>query len=142
MKLLSPKGRTSRFEFLIIILGVSLLELIVSFSVQTLESEIPFYIYGSTVLYFSVIISFLTALIGIFAVIKRLHDMCEAWYNIFILLIPAYNIVLVFFLLFTPGSKGQNKYGPDPVKELKKLKQLLAKINVFKRKRTLIPMLR
>ena len=47
--------------------------------------------------------------------IRRLHDLNKpAWWLIG-LLIPIVNIILSFYLLLAPGTRGYNQYGPDPL---------------------------
>ena len=46
--------------------------------------------------------------------IRRLHDMDKSgWWMLFVF-VPLANLALMVALLFTPGTKGDNNYGPDP----------------------------
>ena len=47
--------------------------------------------------------------------IKRFHDLNQASTDCFGLLVPFYNIYLLYRLIFVKGTKGENKYGPDPL---------------------------
>jgi uncharacterized membrane protein YhaH (DUF805 family) len=48
-------------------------------------------------------------------VIKRLHDYdYNGWWSL-LNLIPLVNLIFGLFLLFYPGTKGSNRFGPPPV---------------------------
>lgn len=56
----------------------------------------------------------ITLLPAIGVTIRRMHDVDKSgWF----MLIPIYNLILVF----TPGTKGSNRFGPDPIKEAERL---------------------
>lgn len=46
--------------------------------------------------------------------IGRLHDMNRTAWWIFGLFVPLLNIALMLVFMFRPGTRGQNRYGPDP----------------------------
>lgn len=46
--------------------------------------------------------------------VRRLNDMNASGWVMLLLLVPLANIVLALALLFAPGTKGPNKYGPPP----------------------------
>ena len=50
--------------------------------------------------------------------IRRLHDCDKSGYWYFLALVPIVNLVLWLYLLFQPGTAGENKYGPDPLKQV------------------------
>ncbi|MBN2173784.1 MAG: gliding motility-associated ABC transporter substrate-binding protein GldG [Bacteroidales bacterium] len=55
--------------------------------------------------------------------IRRLHDINSSGWFVLLLLVPIINVLFDLLILFIPGSKGQNKYGPDPrIKKFKKIK--------------------
>lgn len=47
---------------------------------------------------------------------RRLNDLNHSGWLSLLLLIPLVNVVLALYLLFWPGTKGRNDYGPRPVK--------------------------
>ena len=49
--------------------------------------------------------------------LKRLHDLNQSGWSVMGMLIPFYNIYLLYKLLFIKGTKGENKYGHDPLEE-------------------------
>jgi len=80
-----------------------------SFLVRSIEGSgemiIPGWIYLSWIIY---IIYALAVFIPSLAVcVRRMHDVNKSGWFIFI---PIYNIILAM----TDGTKGDNKYGPDP----------------------------
>ena len=46
---------------------------------------------------------------------QRLHDLNRSGWHVLLLLVPLYNIYLVFVLLLKKGTEGPNQYGPDPL---------------------------
>jgi len=60
-----------------------------------------------------------TAILVIMAV-KRLQDIGRNPWEILTLLIPIYNLYLLYILLFEEGDKGENKYGKDPLQTQEK----------------------
>lgn len=59
---------------------------------------------------------YLATVLGFVAAgMRRVHDMgMGAWFVGFIMVIPGLNLGTVAFLLFWPGTRGPNKFGPDP----------------------------
>jgi len=57
----------------------------------------------------------LTNVLLFFPVIKRLHDMDVSGGLGILAFLPGANIILAIVLLFKMGTRGANKYGPDPV---------------------------
>lgn len=53
--------------------------------------------------------------IGIFWIIKRLHDMDKTGWLALLMIVPLVNFILILFLLFTPGSANSNRFGAPPV---------------------------
>lgn len=54
---------------------------------------------------------------GIMVNIRRLHDLNKSAWWLLVSLIPYIDIAFSLYLLFAPGTKGYNKYGPDPLRE-------------------------
>ena len=53
--------------------------------------------------------------IGLFFVVRRLHDLDRSGLYAFGLLVPLYNIYLGIILLFQKGTTGANRFGSDPL---------------------------
>ena len=52
---------------------------------------------------------------AIILTVRRLHDLnFSGWFTLF-MIIPYLNIVFSLFLLFAPGTKGENEYGKEPM---------------------------
>lgn len=49
----------------------------------------------------------------VYAAIRRFHDMNEPGKKCWFLLIPFYNLYIVYLLLFKIGTSGANQYGAD-----------------------------
>ncbi len=47
--------------------------------------------------------------------VKRLHDLDKTGWLWLILLIPLLGIIFWFYLLFAPGTRGENRFGSDPL---------------------------
>ena len=50
-------------------------------------------------------------------IIRRLHDLNKSGWWSLIALIPYVNVIFGLYLLFAPGTKGDNRYGADPLTE-------------------------
>ncbi|EGS32643.1 MULTISPECIES: DUF805 domain-containing protein [Megasphaera] len=51
-------------------------------------------------------------------VIRRLHDRNKSGWHCIIMYLPYIGILFWVYLLFAKGTKGNNKYGPDPLTHL------------------------
>ena len=47
--------------------------------------------------------------------VKRLHDLDRPGWHWWLFMIPLYNIYLGLVLLFGRGTRGPNRFGPDPL---------------------------
>ncbi|KAA9007797.1 DUF805 domain-containing protein [Histidinibacterium aquaticum] len=61
------------------------------------------------------LVSLLLLIPGIAVTVRRLHDLDKSGWFALLLLIPIVNIVLILIWFTQPGTKGPNRYGPDPV---------------------------
>ncbi len=46
--------------------------------------------------------------------IRRLHDLGMKWSFSLLIFLPFFNLLLILYLLLSPGQRGENQYGEDP----------------------------
>ena len=101
------EGRASRSEYW-------WFQLIVSpsyFISEVLDNEISFFFLGITLLTFIPAIS-----VGV----RRLHDTNRSGFFLLISFIPFIGGLVLLFLLIPVGTKGKNRFGPDPLKKVQR----------------------
>ncbi len=49
--------------------------------------------------------------------VRRLHDMDKSGWLILLFLIPYVGFLIVLILMAQPGTIGENRFGPDPLRE-------------------------
>ena len=101
------EGRASRSEYW-------WFQLIVSpsyFISEVLDNEISFFFLGITLFTFIPAIS---------AGVRRLHDTNKSGFFLLISFIPFIGALVLLFLLIPEGTKGKNRFGPDPLKKIVK----------------------
>lgn len=109
---LSPKGRFGRIQYL----GYGMLAsiaggiLIAIFSAVFAATGVK----QEAVVVISLAVYAILIPISIIFVIRRLHDLNRTGWVFLAFLIPLVNFILALILLFVPGTKGTNKYGPPP----------------------------
>ena len=47
--------------------------------------------------------------------VRRCHDLGHSGWLLLIYVIPYINFIFALYILFCPGTKGDNQYGPDPL---------------------------
>ena len=109
------EGRASRSEYWWFQLIVSPSYFISTF----LENEISYLFLGITLF---------TLIPAISAGVRRLHDTNRSGFFLLISFIPFIGGIILLFFLIPEGTKGKNKFGPDP------LKRVVRKRNQKKRK--------
>jgi uncharacterized membrane protein YhaH (DUF805 family) len=55
---------------------------------------------------------------GLSLSVRRMHDLNKSGWLYLLTLVPLVNIFIPFYLLFFPGSTGENKYGPQPLQKV------------------------
>ena len=101
------EGRASRSEYWWFQLIVS-----PSYFVSTiLENEIGYFFLGITLF---------TLIPAISAGVRRLHDTNRSGFFLLISFIPIIGGLVLLFFLIPEGTKGKNKFGPDPLKRVTK----------------------
>ena len=99
------KGRASRSEYWWFQLIVS-----PSYFVSTiLENEIGYFFLGITLF---------TLIPAISAGVRRLHDTNRSGFFLLISFIPIIGGLVLLFFLIPEGTKGKNRFGPDPLKRV------------------------
>ena len=109
------EGRASRSEYWWFQLIVSPSYFISTF----LENEISYFFLGITLF---------TLIPAISVGVRRLHDTNRSGFFLLISFIPFIGGIILLFFLIPEGTKGKNKFGPDP------LKRVFRKRNKKKRK--------
>lgn len=102
----SAKGRLRRKDYLI-----RAILLAIPYGIVLAISDNS---YDEGLVIFSAILGLACWIILAIQAIKRLHDinMSGWWYLVF--LIPYINLIFGLYVLFADGTKGANKFGPDP----------------------------
>ena len=101
------EGRASRSEYWWFKLIVS-----PSYFISTIiENEIGYFFLGITLF---------TLIPAISAGVRRLHDTNRSGFLLLIGFIPFIGGLVLLFFLIPEGSKGKNRFGPDPLKRVTK----------------------
>ena len=99
------EGRASRSEYWWFQLIVS-----PSYFISTiLENEIAYFFLGITLF---------TLIPAISAGVRRLHDTNRSGFFLLISFIPFVGGLVLLFFLIPEGTKGKNRFGPDPLKRV------------------------
>ena len=103
------QGRASRSEYWWFQLIVS-----PSYLISTiLENEIGYFFLGVTLF---------TLIPAISAGVRRLHDTNRSGFFLLISFIPFIGGLVLLFFLIPEGTKGKNRFGPDPLKRFTRRK--------------------
>tara|TARA_B100001057_G_scaffold434397_1_gene464020 strand:+ start:188 stop:556 length:369 start_codon:yes stop_codon:yes gene_type:complete len=98
------EGRASRSEYWWFQLIVS-----PSYFISTvLENEISYFFLGITLF---------TLIPAISAGVRRLHDTNRSGFFLLISFIPFIGGIVLLFILILEGTKGKNRFGPNPLKK-------------------------
>ena len=107
MKLFTAKGRASRKEYALHLMWLILFIFVVICMGELFVPNrnevfvLPFFLFFW--------------IIDILVTIRRLHDLNRSGHQYWLLMIPIYNIYLSLILWFKRGTRGPNRYGPDPL---------------------------
>jgi uncharacterized membrane protein YhaH (DUF805 family) len=112
VKLFTMQGRITRKQYVLTSLAVSVVALIVAFVVGFVSGIAGMSEGASSGV--GAILSLAAVFVQAFLVVRRLHDISKPGWHYWLLLVPLYNIYLSLVILFTPGTQGNNEYGPDP----------------------------
>ena len=120
---LSFSGRIGRLRYLAYSIPWNLL-IWVGIAVIGIVAAIIIPMLGENAETAGVIVGILLALILVVVVyipvfalaVRRLNDMNQSGWLSLLILLPFINFIFMLVLIFAPGTKGTNKYGPQPVK--------------------------
>ena len=99
------EGRASRSEYWWFQLIVT-----PSYYISTfMENEIAYFFLGITLF---------TLIPAISAGVRRLHDTNRSGFFLLISFIPLIGGIILLFFLISEGTKGKNRFGPNPLKRL------------------------
>ena len=119
MKLFSFKGRAGRLEYFLHntiddVIMIVLIAVIIA-AMAVFEGNTAAGIIGIV----GLVLIFAVLILGVFSdaavTVRRLHDLGKPGSEFWYLLIPIYNIILGFILLFKKGFEMENEYGPNPL---------------------------
>jgi uncharacterized membrane protein YhaH (DUF805 family) len=110
--LLTMRGRMSRREYITVSLVISLVSYIFVAAIGWISAASDEGFRDATLL--GVIVFIASTLVQGFYSVRRLHDLGRPGHDVFLLLVPFYNIYFSLILCFTRGSNDENEYGPAP----------------------------
>ena len=73
-------------------------------------------VFNNDIAYLFLGITFFTLIPAISAGVRRLHDTNKSGFFLLFGLIPFIGGIILLFFLIPEGTKGKNKFGPDPLK--------------------------
>lgn len=111
-----PNGRLNRQRYIFYALGFGLVMGLISFVLTFVAALISGSENGFLVRAVSTVISFVWFAGYASLMIQRLHDLGRPTWWVVGAIIPVVNFILSLYLLFVPGTRGYNKYGPDPLR--------------------------
>lgn len=109
---ITPSGRTPRARFLLALIAplpiwflLIFLSMFIEWALDGVRPGMWVFIPAGAAL----------AAVEIVLLIRRLHDLGRPGRDALKLLIPGYNILMLFLMLALPGTRGRNRFGPDPL---------------------------
>lgn len=111
VKIFSARGRIGRVRYLaysfgFMMLGFIILSILVGIATAAAGPAMAMTVYFSGLVMLMVV--------SVFFGIQRLHDLDKSGWFYLIMLIPLVGIFFSFYLIFTSGTKGINRYGNPP----------------------------
>ncbi len=114
-RLTSGEGRSTRSEFwywnLTLFLAAMVINVIAAF-ILSYNRAISCSEYGGL---FSLLVTIFWPLLCVTVCIRRLHDRNMSGWWFLVLLVPIASLVMLFIIMFLPGTPGPNRFGPDPL---------------------------
>lgn len=103
-------GRSGRVEYILVVIVICLVTSIFSsLEVYTNPLDKNKLVNYTIIIFYIVLFSCFLA-----ATVRRLHDQDRPWYLMLVYLVPFVGGVVFLLVVFTPGTVGENSYGPDP----------------------------
>jgi uncharacterized membrane protein YhaH (DUF805 family) len=108
----SSKGRLGRARYFLASIGYYFVFILAMFLVGIIVGALNL---PEVIMQVFMVPVFLAYIIfGTFLVVKRIHDLdWSAWW-LLLLIVPLANLVMIFLMLFKPGSEGENRFGLPP----------------------------
>lgn len=118
-QIFAVNGRIGRVRYLAYSYGAIFLTILVLGVLYAILAE--FSGMKNTAVLASLLIYIPILAIAFIMAIRRLNDLDQSGWQSLLLLVPVVNAGLGLYLMFAPGTKGSNRYGPQPVKNSKTL---------------------
>jgi uncharacterized membrane protein YhaH (DUF805 family) len=120
--LMSWRGRVTRSEYIIFELAQLLLLFLLSFFWVFFISVVEGEFFSKYIAFYSSLLiipaMFCLVLVNVSFMIRRLHDAnFRGWWALLLMVIgaiPYAGLVVVLILMLLPGTKGTNRFGPNP----------------------------
>lgn len=110
----SMEGRLGRLRYIAYSFGLSLLIQFIAGIAGGISAVLPGDI-GAAVMMIVIIVAYIMLLVtSFFIMVKRLHDVNKSAWFLLLFLVPLINILFGLYLLFAPGTDGDNNFGPPP----------------------------
>jgi uncharacterized membrane protein YhaH (DUF805 family) len=110
--LFTLKGRMARREYIFASMMISLVSYVFVAAIGWISATSDTGFRDATLLGLAVMIASCVAQ-GLYS-IRRLHDLGRPGREVWLILVPLYNIYFLLILCFTRGSNAANEYGPAP----------------------------
>ena len=104
-------GRSRRMEYWMFMLFNIIVSLIAAFIDKAMGTAASF---GDVAGVFSSLVALAFFIPSIAVCIRRLHDQDKSGWWWWILLVPGLGIIVFVVFMFLEGTKGDNRFGPDP----------------------------
>ncbi|HKW15130.1 MAG TPA: DUF805 domain-containing protein [Candidatus Krumholzibacteria bacterium] len=110
--LFSMRGRISRREYMVASLANSVVSYVFVAAIGWISATSDSGFRDATLL--GIVIFVASTLVQGFYSVRRLHDLGRPSHDVFLLLVPFYNIYFSLILCFTRGTSDKNERGPAP----------------------------
>lgn len=105
----SPRGRVSRkFHIVYVVLPIFLFTLLLFFFADLFPYEI------GRIFLIAMFFVPISVWVSTVCLIKRLHDFDKSGWFSLLAMLPYVGFIFYLAMLITPGTVGDNRYGPDP----------------------------
>jgi len=118
-KILSTSGRLGRLRYLAYGTGAQLLLMAIMLPLAMLTgAQQPGQVQAAGAVGMILMVVFYIAMIVLMVIFakRRMNDLDRSGWWLLLFIVPIANLILALFLVFAPGTKAPNGYGPIPVK--------------------------